>query len=130
MAAGNGHGEKISRMQERAIGALLCHDTVGAAAKAAGVSETTLGRWLRLAAFQAAYRAARQDAVREAVVDLQRASGAAVRTLVAVMDDAAAPASARVAAARSVLEGALRATELEELQERVSGLERQIAELG
>jgi len=42
-----GHGEKLSRKQEQAIAALLTCPTIEQAAKAAGVGETTLWRWLQ-----------------------------------------------------------------------------------
>ena len=42
------------------------------------------------------------------------------------MDDAAAPAAARVTAARSVLEFAHRAAELEDIEERVRAIESKL----
>ncbi len=42
-----GHGDKLERKTEAAIVALLAHPTMPEAAKAAGVSETTLWRWLQ-----------------------------------------------------------------------------------
>ena len=40
-----GQGEQLTRTQERAIGALLEHGTIGEAASAVGVSERTLHCW-------------------------------------------------------------------------------------
>ncbi|RLG20522.1 hypothetical protein DRN74_05225, partial [Candidatus Micrarchaeota archaeon] len=54
---------------------------------------------------------------------LQRATGLAISVLMQVMLDQEAPASPRVAAARAVLDYALRIKEIEELEERVSRLE-------
>jgi hypothetical protein len=119
-----GHGEKLTRKQDLAIAALLLHPTIGDAAKAAGVDESTLWRWLKLPGFRAAYQAARAEAVSQAIARLQHASGVAVTTLVRVMADQKAPASAKVAAAKTVLETAVRGTELSELQRRVTELER------
>jgi DNA-binding MurR/RpiR family transcriptional regulator len=119
-----GHGEKLSRKAQQAIAALLTASTLAEAARTAGISEPTLWRWLQRAEFQAAYREARRAAVGQAVAHLQRASGEAVETLRAVMRDLDTPASARVSAARTVLDLALRAVELEDLAARVDALEQ------
>jgi transposase-like protein len=44
---GSGHGEKFSRRMKAAIVALLEQPTIPEAAKAAGVSYTSLWRWLQ-----------------------------------------------------------------------------------
>src|SRR5262245_62049894 len=79
-----GHGEKLTRKEESLIGALLTESTGAAAAAKAGVSEATVGRWLRLPAFREAYRAARRELVEGAVGRIQAATGQAVDTLLAV----------------------------------------------
>jgi len=43
----NGHGEKLTRKQDAAIGALLSKPTITGAAGAVGVGEATLRRWLK-----------------------------------------------------------------------------------
>ncbi len=72
---------KIDRKAEAVIAALLTESSHAAAAKKAGVSEATLQRWLRQAAFQSAYRAARRALVESAVSRLQQAADEAVQTL-------------------------------------------------
>jgi hypothetical protein len=72
---------KLRRKTEAAVAALLTEPTHAAAAARAGVAESTLHRWLRRPEFQAAYRAARERVVDEAVGQLQRAAGEAVATL-------------------------------------------------
>ncbi len=42
----NGHGEKLTRKQDAAIGALLSHPTISAAAQSVGLGEATLRRLL------------------------------------------------------------------------------------
>ena len=59
------HG--ISRKQDTAIGALLSRPTISAAAESVGIGESTLRRWLKDRDFLAAYRAARREAVSQAV---------------------------------------------------------------
>jgi len=115
-----GHGEKLSRNQERAISALLVHPTMTQAADAAGIGEVTLWRWLRIPAFKEQYRLARREAVNQAVGQLQAACSVAVVALTDISKDVNCPASAREAsAARTVLEMALKGVELEDLAVRV-----------
>ena len=118
-----GHGEKWTRKQDQAIAALLVYPTIPAAAKAVGVGETTLWRWLQRDDFQDAYRLAKREAVAQAIAQLQRASGEAVKALSDVMNDPIAPASARVSAAKTILEMAVKGIELEDLAARVEQLE-------
>ena len=54
----------------------------------------------------------------------RQASGAAVSTLLKIMVDQTAPASTRVRAADSILDHAAKAIEIEDLEVRVSELER------
>src|SRR5215510_7648941 len=119
----SGHGEKLSHKQERAIAALLVAPSVTAAAQQIGVNENTLLRWLKDATFQAAYREARRSVVQHAITQVQRATGEAVETLRTVMQDPDAPASARVSAAKAILETAIKAVELEDLEARITALE-------
>src|SRR5262245_35709689 len=53
-----GHGQKLIAKQEALIAALLTEPTYAQAAAKAGVSETTLYRWMRDPAFRKAYRQA------------------------------------------------------------------------
>lgn len=122
-----GHGEKKSRKEDLALAALLSCATIGEAAKKAGVSETTLWRWLQDEEFQAKYREAKKQAVGHAVTRLQQATSEAVNTLGAVMKDSEATASAKVAAAKTVLEMAFKAVELEDYAERLRRLEDAVA---
>lgn len=119
-----GHGEKWTRKQDQAIAALLVHPTIPAAAKAVGVGETTLWRWLQREDFQDAYRAAKREAVAQAIAQLQRASGEAVKALSDVMNGPITPAGARVSAAKTILEMAVKGIELEDLAARVEELEK------
>jgi transposase-like protein len=76
-----GHGEKLPRKWELALAGLLTQGTVTQAAAACGVSESTLRRWLRDAAFMDAYREARRAAVETAIGQVQRVAAAAIATL-------------------------------------------------
>ena len=119
-----GHGEKLPRRKEQAISALLMHATLSEAAAALAVDESTLRRWLREdTAFQTAYREARRQVVQQAIVQVQQATGEAVETLRKVMQATDAPASAKVSVAKAILETAVKAVELEDLEARIAALE-------
>jgi hypothetical protein len=119
----SGHGDKLSRKQEQAIVALIAQPTIPAAAGVAGVSDATLWRWLQRPDFLRAYRDARRQVVEQSLGEVQSATSEAVRTLRAVMSDDSAPPASRVAAARAVLDTALRAVELMDLETRIADLE-------
>jgi hypothetical protein len=119
-----GHGQKLTRKDEQAIAALLSFPTIGEAATAVGISESTLWRWLKNPVFAQAYREARAAAVSQSLARLQQVSSKAVDTLEDVMKDTEAPHAARVTAAKTVLEMAVKGTEIAELQRRLQALEQ------
>ena len=125
-----GHGEKLSRKKEQAISALITEPTIPAAAEQVGVNAVTLWRWLQLPNFKEEYRKARREAVSQAVAKLQRVSGEAVEALADVMNNKRAPASSRVQAARAVLELAIKAIEMEDLESRLAALEEDMERKG
>jgi vacuolar-type H+-ATPase subunit I/STV1 len=122
---GNGHGEKRSRKTEEAIIALLTEPTIKLAAEKVRVSEVTLWRWMQEDDFIEQYRSAKKQAVSQAVSRLQQSCGEAVETLREIMQDIASPAPSRVAAAKTILEMAFKAVEIEELEQRINQLEQQ-----
>jgi hypothetical protein len=109
---------------EDAVAALLSQPNVDAAARSAGISVATLMRWQKEPEFQKAYREARRAAFGQAVARLQQMSGAAVATLGKMMVDQAAPASTRVRAAECIISHAAKAIEIEDIDGRLSELER------
>jgi hypothetical protein len=117
-------GAMGSRRQEQLIVALLEHPTLEKAAAAVGVSGVTLWRATKKSEFAEAYRKARREAFSQSVARLQHASNAAVGTLLRVMTDREAPAASRVRAADVILQTALRGMEMEDIEARVSELER------
>ncbi len=119
-----GHGAKLGRKQEEAIAALLTHRNLEDAAHAAGIGTRTLIRWMKLPEFETAYRAARRLAFGQSIARLQQGATAAATTLLKMMVDPTAPHSCRLRAADSVLSHAAKAIELEDIDFRVSELER------
>lgn len=109
--------------QELALRAIISHPTLKEAALASGVSETTLWRYMQDAAFSRRLREVRRDAVNHAVIRLQRASSDAVTVLRDLMMKDDAPASARITAARTVLDYSIRVVEMDDLRGRIEELE-------
>jgi hypothetical protein len=118
---------KLTPVQERAIVALLSHATTRTAAKAVGVDEATLWRWLQDKDFHAAYMTARRETVQHALARLQQVSTEAVNTLREVMKDKTAKGSERVSAAKAIIEYSIKAVEIEDLAQRVKELESVMA---
>lgn len=117
----------LTPKQQKAITALLDQPTLKEAASACGVNESTLWRWLQDDTFQREYRQARGQLLESTLTALQRASGDAVETLKAVMKDTTAQPSARVSAAKAVLELGLKGREILEVEERLRALEERFA---
>jgi hypothetical protein len=118
--------EKLTAKQERALVALLSTGGIKEAAELCAVNESTMWRWLQLPSFQARYRSARRQVVETAIAQLQSDCVIAVRVLREVAEDASAPASARVSAARTIIEQSVSAVELMDLQERLETLEQRM----
>ncbi len=114
--------ENITPQQQRGILALLTAPSISAAALQAGVAERTLYRWLQDDSFLDAYRAARRQAVSQAMAKLQRYSADAVETLYQIMKTSSYD-SAKIHAAKTILEYAHKAIELEDLEARLAALE-------
>lgn len=125
----SGHGEKLTRTQEQAISALLTTRTIRDAASQVGIGEATLRRWLAQPTFGQAYRDARRQILTRATDLLAQASIGAVFTLASIMANPQATATARVSAARTVLEMAYRASELDDLAAHVEEVDARLQEV-
>src|ERR1022692_2056778 len=119
-----GHGAKFGRKKEEAIAALLSHRSVEEAARAISLNPNTLLRWLQLPEFGNEYRKARREAVHQTVARMQQATGAAGTVVLKLMTDPSVPAAVRLRAAECVFDRAIKGIELEDIETRVSELER------
>ena len=115
---------KLKPKQEEAILSLLSTRSVEDTARAVKITPRTLYRWLNEPEFDRAYRMARRKAFGQATARLQQASSAAVSVMMKTMVDAGAGASTRLRAADLVYSHALKAIEVEDIDARVSELER------
>lgn len=116
----------LTAKQQKAIAALLSQSTIQKAANEAGVSDRSIFNWLNQPAFSDAYRQARSRMVSQAIAGLQQSMVGALSALQDVMNDPGNPPSARVSAARTVLELAFRGAEIEDLTERIKALEKHV----
>ena len=117
-------GEKFSRRKERAVQSLLTQSTLTEAARASGVCERTLRRWLQNEEFAERVRSERSASLESVVNLLRKGSSAAVSTLEDVARNKRSPAGARVSACRAILEYHYRGAELTDLMQRVAALEK------
>jgi hypothetical protein len=124
MAKMSGGVSQLTPKQEEAILALMTNQGVDNAARAVGVAPQTLYRWLNEPLFDKAYRTARRAAFGQGTARLQQATGAAVSAVLKVMVDQQTPASTRLRAADLVLTHGSKAMEIEDIEARLTELER------
>jgi transposase-like protein len=119
-----GHGTKFGRKKDEAIAALLTQRNIEEAAKSVGIAPNTLLKWMKEREFDAAYRAGKRAAFGQAVARLQQGTSAAATTLLKMMIEPGTPPSVRVRAAEAIFNHAAKAIEIEDVEARVSALER------
>lgn len=116
----------MTQSKERAIAALLSHPTRTAAAEAAGITPRTLQRYFEDGDFTTAYKRAFAELIQDAVRQAQQTIAPALSAFSDILADESAPLAVKVSAARSVLEYALKLTELNDIVERLEQLEARI----
>lgn len=110
--------------KEKALAALLTCPTKREAAQRAGISDRTLRNYLADPGFQTAYQKAFNGIVEDATRQAQQSLAPALFTLREIMEDAEIPAAARVTAARTALEYAIKLTEANDFAARLERLEQ------
>jgi hypothetical protein len=119
-----GHGAKFGRKKEEAIAALMVQRNTEEAARAVGIAPKTLLRWLQIPEFQTALRDAKLAAFSQTTGRLHQMSSTAVSILGKVMVDPATPPATKIRAADSILNHTIKTIETENLEVRLSELER------
>ena len=114
--------QELTPRQYKALASLLTEPSIRKASEASGVPERTLYTWLKDPLFDAEYRTMRREATAQASAIVQKYSGNAAATLVALMASGN-PAAVRLAAASKVYEYAIKSVELEDLAVRLEALE-------
>jgi hypothetical protein len=120
----------VTANKEKALAALLTTVTRDEAAAQCGLSTRTLRDYLRDPEFAAEYERQRRELVRDATKQMQSCLQAAVSTLHLIMtSEKPVPAAReRVVAARSLLEYALRYTEVD-IGAQLAAIEQRVNEL-
>lgn len=113
----------MTQRKEKALQALLVSRTRSEAAKAAGIGESTLRTYMQDSEFLERYRQAFGDMVRDAARQAQQTLSPALSTLREIMEDREEPASARITAARSILEYTLKLGEQVDILEQLREME-------
>jgi hypothetical protein len=122
-----GHGCKLSRKCEAAVAALLSAATVTRAARQVGVTPQALHKWLKIPAFAAMVRDARDQAFRHALARLQAESSRAVDVLAKAMSRRKGDDKVKIRVAQALLGHCLKAAELLDLAERLAAVEQELA---
>lgn len=112
----------LSRRHETVIVALIAHPKITDAAKAAGVSESTVWRLMQREDFQKRYREAQDEALNSALGSIQGAAIEAVATLREIASSGKVEA-ARVQASKTILDYTFKVREQFGLEERIKQLE-------
>lgn len=120
----------LTSKQEALIAAMLETPKISQAALKAGIPHQTARRWVRLPAFQSAYKAAQRDLFDRALNGLMLKVDRAIETLDTVMGDEEAPAGARLRAAQIILEQAIQVHKMADLEAKYNELEQFIKSAG
>ena len=115
---------KTERINDQQIlAALIASGSIRAAAKSAGVAESTIRNRMADPDFRAKYDAMRGELLQEAAQGLTARLESATATMAEIMEDGQNPASVRVSAADAVLRHALRYVEAADILRRLDALE-------
>ncbi len=119
--------EPITPRQQRAVRALMENRTNGEAAKAAGIGERTLYRWLSDPLFRQALQDAENQAADMTARRLATGTRLALDVLVTILESEAAGDTLRLQAAKAWLENYHRARDDGDLDRRITALEANAA---
>ncbi|MGB9798528.1 MAG: hypothetical protein ACPLUL_00325 [Thermanaerothrix sp.] len=118
----------LSARQKRFLQALLTSKSAREAAQKAGIGEKTAYRWLRQPAFREALQEAESGLLEEAMRRLLSMQSGALDALSDLVSDRRLP-GARLAAAKAILDTALRFRNAVELEARLAELEEQVKQV-
>lgn len=116
----------LSTRQRKFVAALLSNPTIETAAEAAGIHKRTAHRYLADPAVRRALGQELDNLMGQTTRLVVRAMTSALATLQQIHTDPEAPTSARVSAARAILDAGPRLREALDLAERVAALENSL----
>jgi len=111
------------RKTELFISALLSSRSVEEAEAKTGIALITARRWMQDPEFVEQFRKARQEIMGQATTQIQQATSEAIVALRQVISTGDSEA-AKVSSARTILEIAFKAAEIDQLEQRIETLER------
>lgn len=114
---------RLTDAQDRAIDAVLEHETREAAATAAKVSPRSLFRWLKSPVFQTELARRRTRLLSVSADILARGAAGAARALVRMSEGTLAASQARTAAAKAVMDLVRKSAEVDDIGIRLAELE-------
>ncbi len=121
--------DKLDRLREPAIAALLSEPTLEAAARKIGVFRHTLSIWVREdIELSDHYRAIRGDLLRSVVDELLHEGSASIRKLVEIRDEFQTRAADKIRACVAILDQLHRGFHLVDLTDRVETIEKLLRE--
>ena len=97
---------KRKSTDEQIIAALLQHGTISAAAQACGISPRTVYERMNEQEFQAVYREAKTDLLRQATFSIAEKLSGALETVWQIQNDKTVPPAVRVQAAQVIINNA------------------------
>lgn len=110
--------------REKVLAALLVCNSNKEAAALTGISERTVYNFLKDPEFKKDYEDAKRGMIKAASEQIQRSLAPSIDALTAIVKDLHAGKTARVQAARTLLEYGIKLAEYTSLEERVAALER------
>ncbi|VGO12179.1 hypothetical protein PDESU_00730 [Pontiella desulfatans] len=127
METGQSKKTNLTPRQERLLVELVKTPDIQAAAKAAEVGRTTVYRWLEQPEFAAELDRCRNQAMNEALCNIKSLSSKAVQVMQELLDSE--NHSVRRMVCKDVLRHALQLREMEEIEQRLSRIEREMEKL-
>ena len=124
----SGHGEKLSRKMNDFILALMSARTLDDAAMVSGISPATAHRWYKLDVVRTELKRLQDEVVGHSLSRLKLSASEALEVLRSVANDKVSPPSARVAAARAILDNVFKSIEATDIFERLESLEARIGD--
>jgi len=116
--------KEITTKQKRTVTALLTSENIGQACELAGISRTTLARWLKDPQFMKELTKAEGESIKQASRELLAGQADALATIREIMTSGQ-PAT-RLKAANDWLALLFKYREVDQLEERISRLEERI----
>lgn len=117
----------LNQRQEKFLRAMLETTSIEQACEVAGINKNTAYKYLKDELFLKEYRALRRELMQQVTTALQKSSSDAVETLKEIMSDKDASTGARRQAAKDILDMAYKAIDIDDVQERLEIIERNMS---